>query len=331
MSSSQQVRVQCCSGGNTNNLIHSESIQWTNIRNNTADCQNSKTLKQLCIQDNTCFLRCCRSGLSQGFYKAVILSCTASKNLIYNNFFSKASYDKKKVAFTLAEVLITLGIIGIVAAMTLPTLITDYQKKATVNQLKVAYSILSQAIVRAQTDYGDMSEWEFDSGMNMHPEEGESVEVNESLKNFAHKYFFPYIKVIADCGTNNDMYCNYPISLGSGLSTEQPSINDYRFIINNSMVVRLIYDNNTETYGNGIFMWVDINGKQKPNRYGRDVFCFYLKRSMGALYPFGRGETRENMLNGMRGCGKAGTWHTGQWCAGLIEYDGWEIKDDYPW
>ncbi len=287
-------------------------------------------------------------GLVRSIYKAVIQRCAAPKNLINRRSFANARNDgkyllstplpknrtqneKKKAAFTLAEVLITLGIIGIVAAMTLPTLITDYQKKATVNQLKVAYSILSQAIVRAQTDYGDMSEWEFDSGMNMHPEEGESVEVNESLKNFAHKYFFPYIKVIADCGTNNDMYCNYPISLGSGITTEQPSINDYRFIINNSMVVRLIYDNNSETYGNGIFMWVDINGKQKPNRYGRDVFCFYLKRSMGALYPFGRGETRENMLNGMRGCGKAGTWHTGQWCAGLIEYDGWEIKDDYPW
>ena len=238
---------------------------------------------------------------------------------------------KKKAAFTLAEVLITLGIIGIVAAMTLPALIADYQKKATVNQLKVVYSILSQAIVRAQTDYGDMSEWDFGSGMDMHPGEGEPVDVNDSLKNFAHKYFFPYIKVIADCGTNNDMYCNYPISLGSGITTEQPSINDYRFIINNSMVVRLIYNNNGETYGYGIFMWVDINGPQKPNRYGRDLFCFYLDRSKEALYPFGRGQTRENMLNGFRGCNKPGSGHAGQWCAGLIEYDGWEIKDDYPW
>ena len=44
-----------------------------------------------------------------------------------------------KKAFTLAEVLITLGIIGIVAAMTLPTLIGKYQKKQTVTQLKKAY------------------------------------------------------------------------------------------------------------------------------------------------------------------------------------------------
>ena len=37
--------------------------------------------------------------------------------------------NKKKTAFTLAEVLITLGIIGIVAAMTLPTLIASYNKQ----------------------------------------------------------------------------------------------------------------------------------------------------------------------------------------------------------
>ena len=37
-------------------------------------------------------------------------------------------------AFTLAEILITLGIIGVVAAMTIPTLITNYQKKQTVTK-----------------------------------------------------------------------------------------------------------------------------------------------------------------------------------------------------
>ena len=43
-------------------------------------------------------------------------------------------------AFTLAEVLITLGIIGIIAAMTLPSLIQKQQKKMAANQLKVMYS-----------------------------------------------------------------------------------------------------------------------------------------------------------------------------------------------
>lgn len=47
-----------------------------------------------------------------------------------------SSKRKVQVGFTLAEVLITLGIIGVVAAMTIPTLMTNYQKKSTATQLK---------------------------------------------------------------------------------------------------------------------------------------------------------------------------------------------------
>lgn len=60
----------------------------------------------------------------------------------------------KKSAFTLAEVLITLGIIGVVAAMTIPTLLAKYQEKQTVTKLKQTYSILSQAIRSVQEDVG---------------------------------------------------------------------------------------------------------------------------------------------------------------------------------
>ena len=48
----------------------------------------------------------------------------------------KVKSVKMQIAFTLSEVLITLGIIGIVAAMTLPALIGNYQKHVTVNKLK---------------------------------------------------------------------------------------------------------------------------------------------------------------------------------------------------
>lgn len=51
----------------------------------------------------------------------------------------------KMSAFTLAEVLITLGIIGIVAAMTIPTLITNHQKRQTVVKLQRAISVMNQA------------------------------------------------------------------------------------------------------------------------------------------------------------------------------------------
>ena len=60
----------------------------------------------------------------------------------------------KIYAFTLAEVLITLGIIGVVAAMTMPSLIQNYQKKQTAVKLERFYSIMSQAVLRWQQDEG---------------------------------------------------------------------------------------------------------------------------------------------------------------------------------
>ncbi len=61
---------------------------------------------------------------------------------------------RKRCAFTLAEVLITLGIIGVVAALTMPSLIEKHQKSVTINKLKSTYSILNNAIEHAKADYG---------------------------------------------------------------------------------------------------------------------------------------------------------------------------------
>lgn len=62
---------------------------------------------------------------------------------------------KAKFGFTLAEVLITLGIIGVVAALTIPNLLAHYQKQQTVIKLKKIYSNLQQSIRMATEEYGD--------------------------------------------------------------------------------------------------------------------------------------------------------------------------------
>ena len=60
----------------------------------------------------------------------------------------------KKFGFTLAEVLITLGVIGVVAAITLPILTKNYQKHVWVNQLKANYSIINQGFAKIMADDG---------------------------------------------------------------------------------------------------------------------------------------------------------------------------------
>ena len=62
-------------------------------------------------------------------------------------------FTSKKVAFTLAEVLITLGIIGIVAAMTMPALIQKNNNKVVETRLKKFYSAINQAVLMAEKDY----------------------------------------------------------------------------------------------------------------------------------------------------------------------------------
>src|SRR5574344_1363304 len=70
----------------------------------------------------------------------------------------KCGLRLKKFAFTLAEVLIVLGIIGVVAALTIPNLIKHTQEQETVSQLQKVYTTLSEAYKSAENDYGIRSE-----------------------------------------------------------------------------------------------------------------------------------------------------------------------------
>ena len=71
--------------------------------------------------------------------------CNNLTDTVFLRFTSHFSLNCK-VAFTLAEVLITLGIIGIVASMTLPTIINNYRVKVLEHQFRKADSIIQQAI-----------------------------------------------------------------------------------------------------------------------------------------------------------------------------------------
>lgn len=93
--------------------------------------------------------------------------------------FAYAEY-RRKIAFTLAEVLITLGIIGIVAAMTLPSLITSYRKQESGARLKKFNSTMAQVLILSQEDNGQINEWD----MSLRPED------------FLKKYFAPYMKYL---------------------------------------------------------------------------------------------------------------------------------------
>ena len=105
--------------------------------------------------------------------------------------------EKRKAAFTLAEVFITLGVIGVVAALTIPTLIAKHQKQVFVNRVKQTYSIVSNAMISAVAEYGAPNTWDaFSIFDTSDPNYNQNHQ--EHMKNVATKYFKPYLKVIGE-------------------------------------------------------------------------------------------------------------------------------------
>ncbi len=108
-------------------------------------------------------------------------------------------FTSKKAAFTLAEVLITLGIIGVVAAMTIPTLITSYKEKQTVSQLTKAYSTLSSAFQMMQAEYGTIDTWGLTNSVTgMVDDNGNRLYNHDSVKLVTAR-FKKYLKVAKTC------------------------------------------------------------------------------------------------------------------------------------
>ncbi|MFQ8625632.1 MAG: prepilin-type N-terminal cleavage/methylation domain-containing protein [Candidatus Gastranaerophilaceae bacterium] len=100
--------------------------------------------------------------------------------------------------FTLAEVLITLGIIGIVAAMTMPALIANSKKTEYSSKLKKFYSVMNQAILMSEQDNGEAGEWLKEGGIegdikdeDNNPDFGKNSDV---ILKFVNQYLKPYLK-----------------------------------------------------------------------------------------------------------------------------------------
>ena len=175
-------------------------------------------------------------------------------------------------AFTLAEVLVTLGIIGVVAAMTLPTLINNAQNKQLEVAFKKSYSALSQIAQRvALEDYGGQI-----------PDDA----LGESLG-----YYAKYLNGKRCTGTaengcpanaDGDNYCNFMYKTYKDFSGKvgAPCIgNDY--VVNVVSGSTFYFDFAAE--GEGIygkqFVVIDVNGWQKrPNKLGHDMFLFSIGR-----------------------------------------------------
>jgi len=253
-----------------------------------------------------------------------------------------------KMGFTLAEVLITLGIIGVVAALTIPSLIADYQNTQYIVGLKKSYAEMTEALKLMAIDNG------CDDDLNctgVFKDYGTPESNNIALATELKKH----IKVAKDCGTSYDgsVICmstafsfNYDGTGGRNSWLSQfPGY--YNFITADGFSISLKNEgancsdnysasgqsnlNVSKTCGQII---VDVNGLKGPNNLGKDIFDFLITNGKGpALYPFGGSELIDSAQTG-------GAWddasgnpincyeHStdGWYCAGRIMEQGWQIK-----
>lgn len=194
------------------------------------------------------------------------------------NFKARLTFFKKH-AFTLAEVLITLGVIGIVAAMTLPSLIQKRQNKVLETQFKKSYSMISQVFLSVITDeYGGIVNFGDDDLTNL------ISSISKRYKNADTSWpvlpEYPNNTAQARCNFLQKYYKNY---IGNSGSTK---FNDGIIQIADGSTIYFDIGQTGEIYGR-IFVALDVNGwRNKPNKYGYDFFVFELEKN-GKFTPMG--------------------------------------------
>lgn len=158
-------------------------------------------------------------------------------------------------AFTLAEVLITLGIIGVVAAMTIPILIQNSQEQEYKTAYRKAYSVLSQSLLYAKND-NSLVALIYSAGTTQGAEE-DFAALKQSFS------------VVTDCTASNTSDC-----WASGETFRSEVVAAPAFVDKSGVGWKM---NRTNAQANAAYILVDTNGLKKPNQYGKDRFPFIFR------------------------------------------------------
>ncbi len=197
--------------------------------------------------------------------------------------------NKRKVAFTLAEVLITLGIIGVVAILTVPNLVSNYQKKVYVTQLQKGYSQLQQAFALAMAD-DEVEDMRDTVLMNNIPIDG-YFHSDFDVKPFVSE-LKKYMKISKFCEPTGDPQNNscfsaeYKNFLGETPDPEFRRLNRLK-IYTPSGITYTFHELGIRS-GNSFFIGgieIDVNGDKKPNRLGYDLFSVVLLYNGDLIFP----------------------------------------------
>lgn len=228
-------------------------------------------------------------------------------------------YTSNKLAFTLAEVLITIGIIGVIAAITIPILINEYQIKLTITALKKDYSILSQAYSRATQDNGSPDTWNLIAA-------GDGTGATNMLNILA-----PYLSLAKNCGTNTGCFptnVDYKTLYGSsfGIFDTQTITAKAQLIDGTPLSVYIHSPNCSNSYGSSLALSnvcadieFDTNGFKGPNQNGVDSFTFYVTKY--GIVPRGSSQETSGATFASKCSDKTSSGTSGLGCSAWVIYN----------
>ena len=231
-----------------------------------------------------------------------------------------------KKGFTLAEVLITLGIIGVVAAITIPSLIQNNQKRVIEAKLKEDYSILQQVMKYAE--YNDLSL------------EGSFPDNDAGVRSWYETYLKNNIKVNQVCfdkagcwhskNPTRDLAGQDVAFNRTGVGV---GINILNLRLNNGSNINIdgygqssiwLYFGVKITIESTVVAFIDANGDSGPNIVGKDIQIIVFTNK--GLLPAGYDKSIEEIN---KNCSKKATEaNAGYFCMSKIKNSGWEIPND---
>lgn len=178
------------------------------------------------------------------------------------------------MAFTLAEVLITLGIIGVVAAMVIPTLLNNATDQAVVTHLKRDMTILQQAVMSAVAEEGDIGYWYSGSSI---PDANAAV--NTILS--------PHLKIAQNCGIATGCLPGpYKSAITSSAYTLDLDTGNYsKMILSDGTIIAIYTGLLPSDQISYVRFYIDTNGLKGPNRMNFDLFAFVVQSSFYPLTP----------------------------------------------
>jgi len=206
-------------------------------------------------------------------------------------------------------VLITLAIIGIIAAITIPSIVANHQKRTLETQFAKMYRTLQQVVNLAVAEHGDISTWDFINGQA----------TDEQKVAFIEKYFLPYLNVAKFCAQDGHECFSEKYKLKNGNNWNPSST---AVVLADGTMINIYFNPNNciDNKSNCVNFNPDINGVKKPNTFGLDLFTFQFIPATGEFLPQGSKKTYEEIKTAC----KSGT--SGVECGALIILDGFKMN-----